>query len=210
MNEVRTSECLSQVDLCSDFSSQELSSALLSLSSTASGPDGITYPLLTHLPQAGRDYLLHIFNLSWTTSTFPAAWKQSTVIPILKAGKPSSSPSSYRPISLTSCISKLFEKMVLARLSYFLEANNILTPVQAGFRPGRSTVDQVLLLSQSIADGFHRRKPGARTVLAMVDFAKAFDSVWHSALLSKMLSLGLPHRFVHWTRSYLLDLRSKV
>ena len=81
--------------------------------------------------------------------------------------------------------------MVLVRLTCFLEQQDIFSPVQAGFRPGRSTVDQVLLLSQSIADSFHQFKPGARTVLATVDFAKAFDSVWHSALLSKLLSLNL-------------------
>ena len=82
--------------------------------------------------------------------------------------------------------------------------------MQAGFRPSRSTVDQVLLLSQSIADSFHQSKPGARTVLATVDFAKAFDSVWHSALLSKLLSLDLPLCFVEWIRSYLSDPCSKV
>ena len=100
--------------------------------------------------------------------------------------------------------------MVLGRLIYFLEQQDILSPVQAGFRPGRSTVDQVLLLSQSIADSFHQSKPGAHTVLATVDFAKAFDSVWHSALLSKLLSLDLPLCFVEWIRSYLSDRRSKV
>ena len=99
--------------------------------------------------------------------------------------------------------------MVLGRLTYFLE-QGILSPVQAGFRPGRSTVDQVLLLSQSIADSFHQSKPGARTVLATVDFSKAFDSVWHSVLFSKLLSLSLPLCFVEWIRSYLLDHRSKV
>ena len=100
--------------------------------------------------------------------------------------------------------------MVLERLTYFLEQQDIFSPVQAGFIPGRSTVDQILLLSQSIADSFHQSKPGARTVLATVDFAKAFDSVWHSALLSKLLSLDLPLYFVEWIRSYLSDRRSKV
>ena len=100
--------------------------------------------------------------------------------------------------------------MVLRRLTYFLEQQDILSPVQAGFRPGRSTVDQVFLLSQSIADSLHQSKPGARTVLATVDFAKAFDSVRHSALLSKLLSLDLPLCFVEWIRSYLSDRRSKV
>ena len=100
--------------------------------------------------------------------------------------------------------------MVLVRLTCFLEQQDTLSPVQADFRPGRSTVDQVLLLSQSIADSFHQSKPGARSVLATVDFAKAFDSVWHSALLSKLLSLGLSLCFVKWIRTYLSDRRSKV
>ena len=100
--------------------------------------------------------------------------------------------------------------MVLGRLTYFLEQQDILSPVQAGFRPGRSTVYQVLLLLQSIADSFLQSKPGARTVLATVDFAKAFDSVWHSALLSELLSLDLPLCFVEWMRSYLSDRSLKV
>ena len=87
--------------------------------------------------------------------------------------------------------------MVLGRLTYFLEQQGTLSPVQAGFRPGRLTVDQVLLFSQSIADSFHQSKPGAHTVLATVDFLKAFDSVWHSALLSKFLSLDSYSRPLH-------------
>ena len=190
MKQIRTAHCNTlHSTFCSPFFSIELSTAISQLStSTSSGPDQITYPLLSHLPQSALNFLLYIFNLSWSTHTFPSAWKQSTIIPILKSGKPSDSSFSYRPISLTSCTSKLFERMVLGRLTYFLELHDILSPVQAGFRPGRSTVDQVLLLSQSIADSFHQSKPGARTVLATVDFAKAFDSVWHSALLSKLLS----------------------
>ena len=209
---IRTAHCNTlHSTFCSPFSSLELSTAISQLStSTSSGPDQITHPLLSHLPQSALHFLLYIFNLSWSTHTFPSAWKQSTIIPILKPGKPSDSPSSYRPISLASCTSKLFERMVLGRLTYFLEQQDILSPVQADFRPGRSTVDQVLLLSQSIADSFYQSKPGARTVLATVDFAKAFDSVWHSALLSKLLSLDLPLCFVEWIRSYLSDRRSKV
>ena len=167
MNDIRTAHCNTlHSTFCSPFSSIELSTAISQLStSTSSGPDQITYPLLSHLPQSALHFLLYIFYFSWSTHTFPSAWKQSAIIPILKSGKPSDSPSSYRPISLTSCTSKLFERMVLGRLTYFLEQQDILSPVQAGFRPGRSTVDQVLLLSQSIADSFHQSKPGARTVL---------------------------------------------
>ena len=145
--------------------------------STLLGPDRLTYPLLTHLPQSALQFLLHIFNLFWSTHTFPSAWKQSIIIPILKPGKLSDSPCSLSPTSLTSYTSRLFKRMVLGRLTYFLEYHNILSSLQAGFRPGKSTVDQVLLLSQSIADSFHQLKPGARTVLATVGFVKAFDSV---------------------------------
>ena len=200
MNHIRTAHCNTlHSTFCSLFFSLEIFTAISQLStSTSSGPDQITYPFLTHLPQSALHLLLYIFNLFWSTHTFLSAWKQSTIIPILKPGKPSDSPSSYRPISLTFCTSKLFKKMVLGRLIYFLEQQDILSPVQAGFRPGRSTVDQVLLLSQSIADSFHQSKPGARTVLATVDLAKAFDSVWHSSLLSKLLSLDLPLCFVEW------------
>ena len=196
---------------CSSFSSLKISTSISQLStSTSSGPDQITYPLLTHLPQFVLHFLLYIFKFSWSTHTFSSAWKQSTIIPILKPGKPSDSTSSYRPISLTSCTSKLFERMLLGRLTYFLKQQGIISPVLAGFRRGRLTVDQVLLLSQSIADSFHQSKLGARTVLATVDFAKAFDSVWHPALLSELLSLGLPLCFVEWIRFYLSVCRSKV
>ena len=212
MNHIRTTHCNTlHPTFCSPFSSLELSTTISQLStSTSSGPDQITYPLLSHLPQSALHFLLYIFNLSWSTHTFPSTWKQSIIIPILKSGKPSDSPSSYRPISLTSCTATLFKRIVLGRLTYFLEQQDILSPVQAGFRAGRSTVDQVLLLSQSIADSFHQSKPGARTVLAIMDFQRAFDSVWHSGLLSKLLFLDLPLCFVEWIQSYLSDRRSKV
>ena len=122
MKQIRTAHCNTlHSTFCSPFSSIELSTAISQLStSTSLGPNQITYPLLSHLPQSALNFLLYIFNLSWSTHTFPSAWKQSTIIPILKPGKPSDSPSSYRPISLTSCTSKFFERMVLGRLTYFL------------------------------------------------------------------------------------------
>jgi len=79
------------------------------------------------------------------------------------------------------------------------------SPTQAGFRPGRSTIDQVLLLSQSIWDDFQKKRPPNRTVLATIDFFKAFDSVWHSALFHNLLTLGLLPCFDRWTRYFLSD-----
>ena len=210
--DLRHSHCPPDIhtSFCSPFSVSEFHTAVASLSSsTATGPDKVAYPMLKHLPQTGVSLLLHIFDMSWSTHTFPSIWKSSCIIPIHKSGKPKDSPSSFRPISLTSCVSKLFERLVLARLFYFLETNSILSPCQAGFRPGRSTLDQILYLSQSISDGFHARKP-KRTVLATVDFSKAFDSVWHPALYHKLLAAGLPPCFVRWTQAFLSDRRAHV
>ena len=105
-----------------------------------------------HLPRSGMDFL-HIFNLSWSSHSFPSIWKTSSIIPIHKMGKPLDSPASFRPVSLTTCVSKLSERIILSRLFFFLEFNSIFSPRQAGFRPGRSTLDQILYLSQSISDG---------------------------------------------------------
>ena len=213
LRELRKSSCTSpdHQSFCSPFGLAELTNSITCLSSsTAAGPDHVSYPLLQNLPQNAKSFLLFIFNLSWSTHSFPSAWKSSTIYPVHKSGKPTDAPSSFRPISLTSCISKLFERLVLARLTFLLESRNLLTPLQAGFRPGRSTTDQIVYLTQSISDGFHGSKPGARTVLATVDFSRAFDSVWHSALFHKLLASGLPPCFVRWTQSFLADRRARV
>ena len=90
MNTIRTAHCNAlHSTFCSPFSSLKLSTAISQLSTLASsGPDQITYPLLTHLPQSALHFLLHIFNLFWSTHTFLSAWKQSTIISILKPENP--------------------------------------------------------------------------------------------------------------------------
>ena len=113
----------SHLSFCSPFSPAELFSAASNLSSsTATGTDKVAYPMLKHLPRSGMDFLLHIFNLSWTLHSFPSIWKTSSIIPIHKMGKPLNSPDSFQPISLTSCVSKLFERIILSRLLFSLES----------------------------------------------------------------------------------------
>ena len=213
LTELRRATCSVEFhsSFCSPFSPAEFLAAASNLSSsTATGPDKVVYPMLKHLPRSGMDFLLHIFNLSWSSHSFPSIWKTSSIISIHKMGKPLDSPASFRPISLTSCVSKLFERIILSRLLFFLESNSILSPRQAGFRPGRSTLDQILYLSQSISNGFNKPRPGSRTILSTIDFSKAFDSVWHPALFHKLLSTGLPPSFARWTQSFLSERRASV
>ena len=213
LSETRRATCSeeSHSSFCSPFSPAEFHAAASNLSSSSTiGPGKVAYPMLKHLPHAGMDFLLYIFNLSWSSHSFPSIWKTSSIIPIHKMGKPLDSPGSFHPISLTSCASKLFERIILYRLLFFLESNFILSPRQAGIRPGRSTLDHILYLSQSISDGFNKPRPGSRTILSTIDFSKAFNSVWHPALFHKLISAGLPPCFARWTQSFLSDRRASV
>ena len=148
--------------------------------------------------------------MSWFSHSFPSCWKPTSIIPIHKPGKSTSSPSSFCPTSLTSCIFKLFERLIFSRLTFHLESTHLLSTCLDGFCPGRSSLDQIFTLSQSIWDGFQKKKPPNRTILASVDFFKAFDSVWHSALFHQLVSLKLPPCYVLWLRSFLSDHRAKV
>ena len=153
--------------------------------------------MLKHLSRSGMDFLLHIFNLSWTLHSFSSIWKTSCIIPIHRMGKPLNSPAFLRLISLTSCVSKLFECIILSRLLFFLESNSILSPCQASFCHGQSTLDQFFYLSQSISDGFNKHKPGFRTILSTLYFSKVVDSVWHPAIFHKLISVSLPPCFAY-------------
>ena len=122
LTELRRATCSVEFhsSFCSPFSPAEFLAAASNLSSfTATGPDKAAYPMLKHLPRSGMDLLLHIFNLSWSSHSFPSIWKISSIIPIHKMGKPLDSPASFRPISLTSCVSKMFERITLSRLLFF-------------------------------------------------------------------------------------------
>ena len=79
---------------------------------------------------------------------------EACIVPILKPGKVGSDPSSYRPITLTSVLCKIMERMVTSRLVYFLESKGHLTEFQNGFRLGRSTMESVAVLDQDVKKAF--------------------------------------------------------
>ena len=106
------------------FSQSELKKAMKKLKSRESpGPDSIHNEMLTHLGNEGRKIILGLINLTWTKGELPRMWKIATIKPLLKKGKPAEEISSYRPISLTSCLGKLAERMINARLYWYLETS---------------------------------------------------------------------------------------
>jgi hypothetical protein len=88
---------------------------------SAPGGDRITYGLLKQLPRSAMFKLLDLYNYVWVTGQILDDWHVAIVLPLLKAGKGGNDPSSYRPISLTSCIGKILERMVVNRLMWHLE-----------------------------------------------------------------------------------------
>ena len=87
--------------------------------------------------------------------------------------------------------------MIADRLIHLAETNNWLSSYQAGFCRDRSCEDQILRMVQAIDDGFQQKKT-LRSVLVLLDFSAAFDTVWRQKLLVSMLDLGVPHAYVKW------------
>ncbi|GFT09817.1 RNA-directed DNA polymerase from mobile element jockey [Trichonephila clavipes] len=117
----------------------------------------------------------------------PESWK-TAVVPILKPGKKPTLAESYRPISLLPVLSKLVEKVILARLNDHLERENILIPEQHGFHPRLSTFHQLLRVVEFIKEGNNRDQC---TAVVFLGIQKAFDRVWHTGLLFKLITYKL-------------------
>ena len=119
------------------------------------GPDEIKTDILNGLQECALQELLQIYNYSWRERWVPQEWREATIALILKAGKNPADIGNFHPIALTYHLAKLMERLVTTRLTWWLEKNSALSPIQAGYRRGRSTEDQCLRISQRIGDGFH-------------------------------------------------------
>lgn len=185
------------------FSIHELEIALKSSNhSSTPGPDGIRYSTLAHLGITARDKLLDIYNHAWSTGVVPSSWKRSRIVPLLKSGRPPIDLMSYRPIALSSCVGKTMERMILARLEWHLEKNNIYTNSMGGFRRGRSSVDNIIDLLTSVECEKRRRYV---TTALFLDVKGAFDCIEHQAILNALSDIGVNGHLFDWINNYLQD-----
>ena len=129
-----------------------------------------------------------------STFTLPTVWKCSNVIPIFKKGL-HSDPLNYRPISMTSICCKTMERIIAAELLEYLDSSGILSDRQFGFRPSRSTTDQLILTYDYITESLDA---GKMVDLVLFDFAKAFDSVNHAVLFDKLSEIGIGYPLLGW------------
>ena len=111
------------------FNLVELKEAINKSHDTATGPDEVHYQMLKHLPPKSLQALLDIFNDIWETGKFPESWELFIIIPVPKPGKDHTEPTNYRPIALTSCLCKTLARMINTRLIWYLESNNLISPV---------------------------------------------------------------------------------
>ena len=166
----------------------------------APGRDGITNKMIKNLPPNAIITISKILTAMLNTHTFPSIWKSAVIIPILKPGKESSNPVSYRPISLLPILGKIAEVVIKNRLLSFLEEHKIIIPQQFGFMKKLSTTHQLVRVTEYIAEGFANRQS---TGAIFLDVAKAFDRVWIPGLIHKLVQYRIPSYLVHVIHSYL-------
>lgn len=183
------------------FTLSELQCAIASCrQKSASGPDGITYNMLKNLGPTGTTILLDIYNNLWMQEIVPESWKFARIIPILKPAKTPLSLESFRPISLTSCLCKVMEKMIDARLQWWCNRTGVFSNYLTGFRKQRCTMDAILDIVTYVE---HEHACGSLTVAVFLDIKRAFDTVSHTHVLLSMLELGLSGRSLRWISKFL-------
>ena len=135
--------------------------------------------MLKHLPPKSLQALLDIFNDIWETGKFPESWELFTIIPVPKPGKDHTEPTNYRPIALTSCLCKTLERMINTRLVWYLESNNLISPVQSGFRSEHSTNDNLIGLETFIRDAFIKKGTRCSCIFGFGKSLRYYLEIWH-------------------------------
>jgi hypothetical protein len=170
----------------------------------AAGNDGVTNEMLKNGGGILKSLLIDFFNWVNDKETVPADWCRALLVNIHKKGDPAD-PDNYRGISLISCLGKLYLSIWASRLTKHFEG--ILGDEQGGFRPGRSTVDQIFTLHETLAA---RKAEHKETFLLFVDFRKAFDTVWHNGLWKRLWDGGVRGKAWRIIRSLYREIQTSV
>ena len=166
---------------------------------SAVGPEEIHNEFLKLLPDESVKWLLKLYNNIWVNGTFPVTWRQLIIVQIPKSGKDTSNPQNYWPIALSSCLCKTMERMINSKLTWYLEANGLITNMQTEFRKRRWTIDHLILLETFIKEAFIRKQ---HLTAVFFDLEKAYDTTWKYGIMRDLHDLGLRGRLLMFIKTF--------
>lgn len=187
------------------FTDQELRLALRRMQGTikAPGPDGVVSKVWLEVFPALGPWVLRIFTDCLRDGQFPKPWKMAKLVLLHKPGRPEREPSSYRPLCLIDDVCKLFERLIVNRISSHLSTTGPdLSPNQFGFRRGLSTLDAVLLVREITTEIVNGR---GIAIAVSIDIVNAFNTIPWTAIHAAMQWHGFPPYLAAVIRRYLRD-----
>ena len=190
-----------------EFNESNVSKALSLLKDNKTGGvDKLNSTFLKNSSMSLTYPILLIFKASLITSKIPNDWKKANISPIFKKGS-KKDVSNYRPISLTSHISKIMERIIKVNIVNFLESNHLLEDSQHGFRNKRSCLTNLLQFLETVGNNVDDGNP---VNVIYLDFKKAFDTVPHKRLIIKLQNLGICGDLLNWIKEWLSDRQQRV
>ena len=190
-----------------DVTELEIQNAIGELKENSSaGPDDIPALFLRKTRESIALPLKILLRKSLDEGIIPDVYKLANITPIHKGGA-KTKPEQYRPISLTSHIMKIFERVLKKHIMAHLVKNSLINEAQHGFVPGRSTQTQLLLHFKDI---FEAIEEGSRIDTVFLDFSKAFDKVDHNILLTKIAKHKIKGKVGKWIREFLINRKFTV
>ena len=172
----------------------------------ACGPDEIHPKVLIEIADEIAPVIAHLFQQSLNNAKIPKDWSLATICPIYKKGD-TASPKNYRPVSLTSVLCKMLEHIVCSNIMKHLEEHSIITDRQHAFRKYHSCETQLCTI---IDDWAKELDKGNQTDIFFLDFEKAFDTVPHELLKSKLHQYGITGKILGWIDSFLSQRKQQV
>ena len=172
----------------------------------APGTDNVNQKVLSEIDDIVSIPICIIFNKSLHSGEVPTDWKLANVTPVLKKGS-RLLVENYRPISLTSIICKILERLICNVIVAHLTEHNILNSSQHGFVPHRSCLTNLLEYLETVTALLDE---GHSVDVFYLDFSKAFDRVPHQRLLAKLKAHGISGQLFDWIQSWLTDRKQRV